>query len=121
VFDRIASESGSPVNRVLKRDEIKKLGSIPQAELMLEAAPGYSFGEELSGPEVHEAKDYRGTHGQLPTRAEMRASLIIYGAAARVGAKVPLARMIDIAPTAASVLGLSFKGAEGLPLRELIK
>jgi predicted AlkP superfamily pyrophosphatase or phosphodiesterase len=121
IFGRIASESSSPLNRVLKRDDIKKLGSIPEAELMLEAAPGYTFGEELAGPEIHESKNYRGTHGQLPTRAEMRSALIVYGAAARVGARMPIARMIDVAPTAAAVLGLSFSRAEGLPLREIIK
>jgi predicted AlkP superfamily pyrophosphatase or phosphodiesterase len=121
IFGRVASRNASPLNRVLKRDEIKKLGSIPEAELMLEAAPGYAFGEELTGPEVHESKDYRGTHGQLPTRAEMRSALIVYGAAARVGARIPLARMIDIAPTAAAALGLTFAKAEGLPIREAIK
>lgn len=121
VFGRVASRNGGPLNRVLNRDEIKKLGSIPEAELMLEAAPGYVFGEELTGPEIREAKNYRGTHGQLPTRAEMRSALIVYGAAARVGARIPLARMIDIAPTAAAVLGLTFTKAEGLPIRETIK
>jgi hypothetical protein len=51
----------------------------------------------------------------------MRSALIVYGAAARVGARIPLARMIDIAPTAAAVLGLTFTKAEGLPIRETIK
>ena len=85
------------------------------------AAPGYTFGEELSGAEIEETKNYRGTHGQLPTRADMRSSLIVYGAAARVGARVPIARMIDIAPTAAAILGLKFTKAEGLPVSQIIK
>jgi predicted AlkP superfamily pyrophosphatase or phosphodiesterase len=121
IFDRVASRNNSPLNRVLKRDEIKKLGSIPEAELMLDAAPGYTFGEELSGAEIEETKNYRGTHGQLPTRADMRSSLIVYGAAARVGARIPIARMIDIAPTAAAILGLKFTKAEGLPVSQIIK
>ena len=89
--------------------------------LMLDAAPGVSFGEELTGPDTHDAKDYRGTHGQLPTRADMRSSLIVYGAGARLGAKMALARMIDIGPTAAAVLGLSFSNAEGTAIAELLK
>jgi hypothetical protein len=32
-----------------------------------------------------------------------------------------LARMIDIAPTAAAILGLRFENAEGMPMAELIK
>jgi hypothetical protein len=88
---------------------------------MMDAAPGFAFGEELTGPEIHDSIDYRGTHGHLPTRAEMRSALIVYGASARVGAKMALARMIDIGPTAASVLGLSFSNAEGTPISELLK
>ena len=44
------------------------------------------IGRDEIGPEIHDAKDYRGTHGQLPTRADMRSCLIVYGARARVGA-----------------------------------
>jgi predicted AlkP superfamily pyrophosphatase or phosphodiesterase len=121
IFTRIASADNAPINRVLNQDDIKRMQSIPTAALMLDAAQGYAFGEELSGPETHEAKNYRGTHGQLPTRAEMRSSLIVYGAGARVGAKMALARMIDIAPTAAALLGLSFANAEGRVIAELLK
>jgi predicted AlkP superfamily pyrophosphatase or phosphodiesterase len=121
VFDGIAKRNGGPLNRVLTQDELKGLGAVPTATLMLEASPGYAFGEELTGPEIHEAKDYRATHGHLPTRAELRSALIVYGAAARVGSKMSLARMIDIAPTAAAVLGLRFGEAEGSPIRELLR
>jgi len=120
IFTRKAATNG-PINRVLTRADLKKLGSIPTAFLMLDASPGFSFGEELTGPDTHDSKDYRGTHGQLPSRAEMRSSLIVSGATARVGAKMPLARMIDIGPTAAAVLGLSFSNAEGMPIAEFLK
>ncbi|HSB12583.1 MAG TPA: alkaline phosphatase family protein [Blastocatellia bacterium] len=120
VFGKIAASKG-PINRLVNQAEIKKLESIPTAVLMLDAAPGVSFDEALTGPEEHEAKNYRGTHGQLPSRAEMRSCLIIYGAGTRVGSKMPLARMIDIGPTAAAVLGLRFANAEGTPIAELLK
>lgn len=121
IFSRIASADNGPINRVMNREEIKRMQAIPTAELMLDAAPGYSFDEKMTGPEIHEPKDYRGTHGQLPSRAEMRSSLIVYGAGARVGAKMALARMIDIAPTAAALLGLSFADAEGRAIEQLLK
>ena len=97
------------------------MGAVPNATLMLEAAPKFAFGDDLTGPEVHETKDYRGTHGHLPSRAELRSALIVYGEAAKVGARMPLARMIDIAPSAAGLLGLRFQVVEGSPIRELIK
>jgi predicted AlkP superfamily pyrophosphatase or phosphodiesterase len=120
IFTRIAASKG-PINRVLNQAELKKMESIPTALLMMDAAPGFSFGEELTGPDIHDSKDYRGTHGQLPSRADMRSALIVYGAGVRVGAKLSLARMIDIGPTAAAILGLSFANAEGTPMAELLK
>ena len=121
VFSRIAQRNGGPLNRVITQDELKRLGAVPNATVMLEAAPRFAFGDDLTGPEEHEAKDYRGTHGHLPSRAELRSALIVYGEAARVGARMPLARMIDIAPSAAGLLGLRFPVVEGAPIRELIK
>ena len=120
IFSRIAASKG-PINRLLNQAELKRMESVPTALLMLDAAPGISFGEELTGPEIHAAENYRGTHGQLPTRADMRSALIVYGANVRVGAKLPLARMIDIGPTAAAVLGLSFSNSEGRAIAELLK
>src|SRR5262249_47728672 len=66
IFGKIAARDNTPINRVVNQAEIKKLEAIPSAFLILDAAPDYSFGEELTGPEVHETKDYRGTHGHLP-------------------------------------------------------
>ena len=82
---------------------------------MLDASPGYAFGDALTGEEVTEPKDYRGTHGHLPTRAELRSSLIIFGPGARVGAQMALARMIRHRADGAALLGLSFSEAEGQP------
>lgn len=120
IFGKIAASKG-PINRLLNQSEIRKLEAIPTAFLMFDAAPGFSFDEMLTGPEEHEAKDYRGTHGHLPSRAELRSCLIVFGAGTRVGAKMPLARMIDIGPTAAAVLGLRFANPEGTPIAELLK
>ncbi|HYP25701.1 MAG TPA: alkaline phosphatase family protein [Blastocatellia bacterium] len=121
LFAEVSARNNSPINRVLNQAQLKKLGAIPEAVLMLDAAPGVVFGDDLSGPDVRASEDYKGTHGQLPSRAEMRSSLIIYGAGARVGARASLARMIDIAPTGAGLLNLIFTGAEGKPIDELVK
>jgi len=51
----------------------------------------------------------------------MRASLIVFGEKARAGSHIPLARMIDIGPTAAEVLGLSIPREEGHPISALVK
>ncbi len=121
IFQPYLTGKGRPLYRILTKNEMQRLGGIPQAELMLDATIGFTFDEKLTGDEIAEAKDYRGTHGHLPTRAELRASLIVYGAGARTGAKMAVARMIDIAPTIAGLLGLRLANAEGAALRGVIK
>ncbi|MCI0388570.1 MAG: hypothetical protein MOB07_07365 [Acidobacteria bacterium] len=84
-------------------------------------APGYSFDDTLTGEEVRASGEtLKGTHGYLPTDPRMRASLIIYGAGVRSGTKLPLARMIDLAPSIASLLKLKLPQPEGKPFRELL-
>jgi predicted AlkP superfamily pyrophosphatase or phosphodiesterase len=121
IFSKLAKADHSPIKRVIPRDELRRMGAIPQAALMLEAAPGYSFDDALTGPETRDSgESYRGTHGYLPTGDEMRASLIIYGVGARAGSKIRLARMVDVAPTVAALLKLSLPQTEGKQIKELL-
>jgi predicted AlkP superfamily pyrophosphatase or phosphodiesterase len=121
IFSKISKSKNSPIKQVSNQDALRKMGAIPQAILMLEAAPGYSFDEALTGPEVRDSGEtYRGTHGYLPTNEEMRASLIIYGVGAKPGAKIRLGRMIDVGPTIASVLKLNLPQAEGKQIKKLL-
>jgi predicted AlkP superfamily pyrophosphatase or phosphodiesterase len=122
IFSKIASRENAPISQVLLRKQLDRLGAIPQASIMLEASAGFYFGDDWTGSETRDSdKDYRGTHGYLPSKLEMRSSLIIYGQAGRVGAHEAVTRMMDIAPTAAAVLGLVLPHAEGLVLTGMIK
>jgi predicted AlkP superfamily pyrophosphatase or phosphodiesterase len=117
VFSRWAMQAHSPTARLISREELGRMGAIPQAALMLEAVPGFTSDDSLTGSEVHPTEDtYRGTHGYLPTNPEMQASLIVYGVGVRSGAIVPLVQMVDIAPTVALLLDLNLPHAEGKPI-----
>ncbi|MGH9834446.1 MAG: alkaline phosphatase family protein [Blastocatellia bacterium] len=121
LFSKWAKQQNSPIKQIVTRAELRKLKAVPQAALMLEAAPGYSFNDWLTGPEVGDSGEtYKGTHGYLPADPRMRASLIIYGPGARAGAKLPLARMIDLAPSIAALLDLKLPQAEGKPFKGLL-
>jgi predicted AlkP superfamily pyrophosphatase or phosphodiesterase len=122
LFSTIARQQDAPISDVLRTDDLARLEAMPQAALMLDGAAGYTFGGAFTGPEIHDtAFTYRGTHGYLPTKPQMRASLIVFGEKARAGSHIPLARMIDIGPTAAEVLGLSIPREEGHPISALVK
>jgi predicted AlkP superfamily pyrophosphatase or phosphodiesterase len=121
IFSKWAKQERGPIKQIVTRAELRKLKAVPQAALMLEAAPGYSFDDTLTGVEVRDSGEtYKGTHGYLPTDPRMRASLIIYGPGVRSGAKLPLARMIDLAPSIASLLKLKLPQTEGKPFKELL-
>src|SRR5215813_966721 len=69
IFSKIASRDNSPIGQVLERRQLDRLGAIPQASIMLEASTGFYFGGDLTGPETRDSdKDYRGTHGYLPSK-----------------------------------------------------
>jgi len=122
IFDRIKIRDGGPISEILARKDLDRMGAIPEAFIMLEASSGFFFDDAVTGPEIKDSdKDYRGTHGYLPSKLEMRSSLIIYGQAARVGARTTITRMIDIAPTAAAMLGLTLPEQQGLVVPSLIK
>jgi predicted AlkP superfamily pyrophosphatase or phosphodiesterase len=121
IFHQVLQRAGGPLRQILDRDALDRIGALPRAALMLEAAPGYEFDQALTGPEIHDsAADHRGTHGYLPTDPAMRSALIAYGAGVRRGAHREVVRMIDIAPTAAALLGLELPQAEGTPLSDFL-
>jgi len=121
LFASWARQGRGPIKRIVTRAELRKLQAVPQAALMLEAAPGYSFDDTLTGEEVRDSGEtYKGTHGYLPTDPRMRASLIAYGPGVRSGAKLPLARMIDLAPSITALLRLKLPQPEGETFKELL-
>ncbi len=101
---------------VLPRKFLDGLGVHKSAALVLEAADGYSFGSNLTGPPVTDNAQ-RGAHGYLPDIPEYRASFVASGAGVRRRGDLGTIHMTDIGPTIARALGLALRDAEGKPLR----
>src|SRR5262249_60242790 len=80
IFSKWSKQENSPIKQIVTRAELRKLEAVPQAALMLEASPGYSFDDTLTGAEVRDSGEtYKGPPGYLPTDRRMRATLIIVG------------------------------------------
>lgn len=114
MFQKAASTPGTGIGRVLNHDQIVALGGDPEAFLALEAAEDWAI---LGGMEddTTAAPIDRAGHGYLPERPAMQASLLVYGPPIGRG-KIKGARLIDVGPTAARLLGLKLDKAEGKPL-----
>jgi len=110
LFEEWARRPDSPLVRVLDASELEPRGAAPMAALFLEAADFCAFGGEYRGDALRPPRPtYRGTHGYLPDRPQMFASLILWGRGVRRGARAPVVRMTDIAPTLATLLGVDLK------------
>lgn len=120
MLEKFANKPNSPINRVVKRAELDKLGSSTEASCFLEAAPGYEINSELTGSLTENSKDYLATHGGLPTRSEMYASFIASGHGIKKGVHEPFTKNIHVAPTIATILGFSLPQAEGRPIRQIL-
>lgn len=101
--------------RVVDRKEIAEHGGDPDALLFLEPAEGYTTAAGVSGGFLV-ASSRRGDHGYMPDSRAMHTGLIAAGAGIQKGIAMPLARQLDIAPTAARLLGIDLPHAEGVAM-----
>jgi predicted AlkP superfamily pyrophosphatase or phosphodiesterase len=90
------------------------MGGDPGAFMAIEAAERTVISSEYVG-DLEGPSNIGGTHGYFPDRPEMRSSLLIYGPSIGAG-KIVNARLVDVAPTIASLLGLDLPNAEGAAL-----
>ena len=90
------------------------------ADVMFEAAPGYSFGDAAEGDDEHGEPKYLGTHGQRPTYADNAAFFLASGAGIARGREIAQIKSRDVAPTVARVLGVDMGPVEGSALEQAL-
>ncbi len=99
-------ESGA-VGEVVGREKLASLGADPDAECMLDAAPGFYFSGRFKGPVVRPSVKDRGTHGHLPASPGLEASFVAVGPGISRGKRLPRISLARVTMALASALGLS--------------
>jgi predicted AlkP superfamily pyrophosphatase or phosphodiesterase len=94
------------VREILDQQKLQAMGSDPDAELMIEAAPGFCFSERSEGPVISNSAKDRGTHGYFPTSSGMEAMFIAVGREIAPGKNLGRVSLKQIAPTLARAMGL---------------
>ncbi|HYM10564.1 MAG TPA: alkaline phosphatase family protein [Bryobacterales bacterium] len=79
-----------------------------------ETARNITLSADAGGPALAESKHF-GVHGLWPTRADYRASFVLWGPGVKPQ-KLPEILMLDLAPTFAEILGLDLPDAQGRSL-----
>ena len=91
-----------------------------QGDLMLAAADGVFLTGHATPEAAAAAPVYVAAHGHSPSLPLMGAAFIMAGPGVREGARLDIVSMLDLAPTAARLLGVDLPGAERGPLVEAL-
>lgn len=91
-------------------------------DLMLLAKDGYAFWGGNEGPGVVDLCGYGdpGHHTYLSSDTDMDATFLAWGNGIRPGIQIDRVRNLDVAPTVASLLGLTMNDVEGRVLGEIL-
>jgi predicted AlkP superfamily pyrophosphatase or phosphodiesterase len=119
LFAEYHEKPDSPIWRIVNRREAGQLGADPRAAFYLDAAPFYAMSPRIDGSTISKSSQ-RAAFGYLPSRSEMRATLIMSGKGIKSGSQIEYARLIDLAPTIARLLGLEMRATRGRVLSEVI-
>ena len=116
------------VSAVIDEREFAALGIATPAQdprapdLALSARDGYTFSDVAKGDAaLVDVNPMKGSHGCLPSEPRMRGTFVAWGAGIKVGVKMPVFRSVDVAPTAARLLGLRLENVDGRPREEILK
>lgn len=108
---------------IVSREELDAMGAMPGAAFAIEAAPGFDLSGSCLRPEAKREAPaiQRGSHGFLPFRPSMATGFIAAGLGVRAGTVLERIRLIDIAPTAARLLGIAAPAVEGRVVEEILQ
>jgi predicted AlkP superfamily pyrophosphatase or phosphodiesterase len=87
-------------------------------DVVLEAAPGYAFGDVATGDALLAPPKFRGNHGQRPDHAGNLAFFLATGPGIRQGVTLGPITSRDVAPTLAHVIDVGMDDVDGRRLVE---
>ncbi|MEW9670598.1 alkaline phosphatase family protein [Ammoniphilus sp. 3BR4] len=114
------------VERVFEREDFASLG-LPNHEhphlpdLIIEAKEGYFIYFGAEGDQVIGTHKYKGMHGYLPDKEELKAIFVASGPDIIPGMELPEMDIVDIAPTIAEILNLELTETDGKVLKTMIQ
>ena len=126
VLEEIRKENPEEVERILTRYEMETIYHLSGPfDFIVENRQGVAMGRAIDGhaitrPGMDDYKSANATHGHAPEKGD-KATFVISGAAARKGAVVEEASIIDEAPTIMKIFGIQMENIDGKALDELVE
>jgi predicted AlkP superfamily pyrophosphatase or phosphodiesterase len=90
-------------------------------DMILFAEEGFTFGDTAAGDlPFNEKLEHTGGHGHNPALPHLHAIFVAWGAGIKPGVKLGEISSLSVAPTIATLLGLTIPNVEGKPLEEVL-
>jgi predicted AlkP superfamily pyrophosphatase or phosphodiesterase len=110
----LAKRHPQAIDKILNKPEIEALQGFSGAALLVAAKEHYKFTWYHEAPVVGAKASYPATHGFLPEDRKMDAMFMVKGPGIAAGRNLGRIRMVDVAPSLASLLGGKLGSAEGV-------
>lgn len=115
ILDGLLTDPESGILEVVNPEQAKVRGGFPDAAYILVSKKGYELRDDVDGEYCRTRLTQKAQHGYSEEFPEMRASFMITGAGIKKG-NVENARLIDVAPTLAAIMGAQLPDAQGINL-----
>ena len=115
VMDQLRADPESGILEVLEAEQARARGGFPEAAYVLVSKKGYELRDDVDGDYCRTRLTQKAQHGYSEEFQEMRASFMIAGTGIGTG-NVENARLIDVAPTLAAIMGAVLPDAQGRDL-----
>ena len=112
VLTTLAADPENGIFAVLTGEEARQSGGFPDASYVLISQKGYEIRDDVTGAYKRTTLTQKAQHGYNNEFPEMRASFMLAGKGITKG-EVHHVKLIDVAPTLASLMGASLPDAEG--------
>lgn len=117
VMEELKEDKESGILEVLTGEEARARGGFPDAAYVLVSQKGYELRDDVTGDYCRTRLTQKAQHGYSEEFPEMRASFMLHGKGIGKG-NIEDARLIDVAPTLAGIMGFELPDAEG---RDILK
>jgi predicted AlkP superfamily pyrophosphatase or phosphodiesterase len=108
---KLAADPLNGIAAVRSAAEMRERGGFPDAAWVVEFLPGFTAGNNFTGPLITPLPGGHGGHGYSPQVPEMRAAFFAAGAGIARGRDLGVIDMRQVAPTLAALLGLPLPSA----------
>lgn len=112
IMDRLAADPESGILEIVDHEGAKARGGFPDAAYVLISQKGYELRDDVEGAYCRTTLTQKAQHGYNEDFPEMRASFMLSGKGILPG-NIEHARLIDVAPTLAGIMGVKLPDAQG--------